>query len=77
MSPQTQPIDLGGVYTPPGTNLKLERIGCGATHLSAPMARGSPNDRDAVVAAIREVAQCGVNHIETSDMYVISRSDGD
>lgn len=33
------------------------------------MAWGPPNDRDAVVAVVREAVRCGVNHIDTSDYY--------
>jgi pyridoxine 4-dehydrogenase len=67
--PQTPPINLGGAYTPAGTTLKLNRIGYGAIHLSGPIAWGPPNDRDAVVAVVREAVRCGVNHIDTSDYY--------
>jgi aryl-alcohol dehydrogenase-like predicted oxidoreductase len=69
MPRQTQPINLGGTYTPVGTTLKLNRIGYGAIHLSGPMVWGPPSDRDAAIAVVREAVRCGVNHIDTSDYY--------
>jgi pyridoxine 4-dehydrogenase len=62
-------LDLGGVYTPAGTSLHLNRIGYGAIHLTGPIAWGPPKDRQAVIDVVREAVRCGINHIDTSDYY--------
>ena len=61
--------DLGGVFTPAGTNLALKRIGYGAMQLTGPMAWGPPGDRGEAVAVLREALRLGINHIDTSDYY--------
>ena len=61
--------DLGGVFTPAGTNLALKRIGYGAMQLTGPMAFGPPDDRREAVAVLREAVRLGINHIDTSDYY--------
>jgi pyridoxine 4-dehydrogenase len=61
--------DLGGVFTPAGTNLALKRIGYGAMQLTGPMAFGPPDDRREAVAVLREADRLGINHIDTSDYY--------
>ena len=61
--------DLGGVFTPAGTNLALKRIGYGAIQLTGPMAFGPPGDRREAVAVLREAVRLGINHIDTSDYY--------
>ena len=65
----TNTASSGGAYTPAGTDLKLNRLGYGAVHLTGPVAWGPPRDRAAVVAVLREAVRCGVNHIDTSDYY--------
>ena len=66
MSPSPE---LGGVFTPAGTSFALNRIGYGAIQLTGPMAWGSPKDRSAAVAVVREAVRLGINHIDTSDYY--------
>lgn len=61
--------ELGGVFTPAGTDLPLRRVGYGAIQLTGPMAWGPPKDRRAAVAVVREAIRLGVNHIDTSDYY--------
>jgi pyridoxine 4-dehydrogenase len=61
--------DLGGVFTPAGTNLTLKRIGYGAIQLTGPMAFGPRGDRAEAVAVLREAIRLGINHIDTSDYY--------
>jgi pyridoxine 4-dehydrogenase len=66
MSPST---NVGGMFTPAGTSLALNRIGYGAMQLTGPMAFGPPRDRQAAVAVVREAVRLGINHIDTSDYY--------
>ena len=61
--------DLGGVFTPAGSNLAFKRIGYGAIQLTGPMAFGPPGDRGEAVAVLREAVRLGINHIDTSDYY--------
>jgi pyridoxine 4-dehydrogenase len=62
-------VNLGGVFTPAGTSLALNRVGFGAIHLTGDMAWGPPYDREASLAVVREAVRLGVNHIDTSDYY--------
>jgi aryl-alcohol dehydrogenase-like predicted oxidoreductase len=62
-------VDLGAVFTPVGTNLKLNRLGYGALQLTGEMAWGPPRDRDEAIRVVREAVRLGVNHIDTSDFY--------
>ena len=66
MSPST---NLGGAFTPAGTNLALNRMGYGAIQLTGPMAFGPPRDRQAALAVVCEAVRLGINHIDTSDYY--------
>lgn len=50
-------------------DLSLTRIGYGAIQLAGPNAWGPPNDRDAAVAVLDEVAALGLTHLDTSDYY--------
>ena len=61
--------DLGGTFTPAGTDFALNWMGYGAMQLTGPMAWGPPEDRDAAIAVLREAVALGVNHIDTSDYY--------
>jgi pyridoxine 4-dehydrogenase len=61
--------NLGGVFTPNGTGLALNRIGYGAMQLTGPMAFGEPKNREAALAVVREAVRLGINHIDTSDYY--------
>ncbi|HEY1730581.1 MAG TPA: aldo/keto reductase family oxidoreductase [Terriglobales bacterium] len=60
---------LGGAFTLPGTNIRLNRMGYGAMQLAGPHVWGPPKDRVAAIAVLREAVESGVNHIDTSDFY--------
>ena len=60
---------LGGVFTPTGTSLALNRMGYGAMQLTGPMAFGEPKNREAAIAVLRDAVRLGINHIDTSDYY--------
>jgi pyridoxine 4-dehydrogenase len=60
---------LGGVFTPTGTGLVLNRMGYGAMQLTGPMAFGPPRNHQAALAVLREAVRLGINHIDTSDYY--------
>lgn len=62
-------IDLGGTFTPVGSDLALKRMGYGAIQLTGPMAFGPPQDRAAAISVVREAVRLGINHIDTSDYY--------
>jgi pyridoxine 4-dehydrogenase len=64
-----QSVNLGGVFTPAGTNLKLHRLGYGTLQLAGEMAWGPPRDRDEAIRVVREAVRLGINHIDTSDFY--------
>ncbi|MGI5461059.1 oxidoreductase [Streptomyces sp. CA-249302] len=61
--------------TLPGGTLRLSdtltvtRVGYGALQLAGPMAYGPPRDRDESLATLRDVAEAGITHIDTSDYY--------
>lgn len=65
----SQSVNLGGVFTPAGTSLALNRVGYGAIQLTGQMAWGPPRDREAALAVVREAVRLGINHIDTSDYY--------
>ena len=65
----TKQAKLGGIFTLPGTQLKLFRMGYGAMQLAGPEIWGPPRDVDAAIAVLREAIASGVNHIDTSDYY--------
>ncbi len=65
----SKPMDLGGIFTLPGTSHGLSRMGYGAMQLAGPQVWGPPRDVNAAVAVLREVVAVGVNHIDTSDFY--------
>jgi len=48
---------------------QVRRLGFGAMQLSGPNVFGSPKDRTAALAVLREAVASGVNHIDTSDYY--------
>ena len=47
----------------------VKRIGYGAMQLAGPGVFGPPKDRAGALAVLREAAEQGVNHIDTSDFY--------
>ena len=50
-------------------NLTVTRMGYGAMQLAGPQVFGSPADRDAAVAVLREAVALGITHIDTADFY--------
>lgn len=65
----TKRIDLGGIFTLPGTSMSVKRMGYGAMQLAGPQVWGPPRDVDAAIDVLREAIAAGVNHIDTSDYY--------
>ena len=65
----SEPTNLGGTFTLPGTSLPLNRIGYGAMQLAGKGVFGPPRDMDAAVAVLRKAVAMGINHIDTSDFY--------
>ncbi|RXH58949.1 oxidoreductase [Granulicella sibirica] len=65
----TNQADLGGMFTFPGTQLQVRRMGFGAMQLAGPHAYGPSKARDGGSAVLNEVIAAGVNHIDTSDYY--------
>ena len=65
----TESSNLGGTFTPAGTQLTLRRMGYGAMQIPGPGVYGPPRDRDAALATVRDAVALGVNHIDTSDYY--------
>jgi len=62
-------IDLGGIFTLPGTSMSVKRMGYGAMQLAGPQVWGPPRDVGAAIDVLREAVAAGVNHIDTSDYY--------
>jgi aryl-alcohol dehydrogenase-like predicted oxidoreductase len=60
---------LGGLFTFPGTNLTVHRMGYGAMQLAGPHVFGPPKDPDAAALVLKEAIAAGVDHIDTSDFY--------
>ena len=58
----------GGMFTM-APDLTVTRVGYGAMQLAGPHVFGPPADRDAAVAVLREAADLGITHIDTSDYY--------
>ena len=65
----SNPIDLGGNFTFPGTSMTVKRMGYGAMQLAGPGEWGPPRDPGRRVAVLRDAVEAGVNHIDTSDFY--------
>jgi pyridoxine 4-dehydrogenase len=63
--PSTLP---GGTYTL-ADDLTVTRMGYGAMQLAGPHVFGPPADREGAVAVLRQVAELGITHIDTSDFY--------
>ena len=60
-------IDRSGTYRL--GDREVRRMGYGAMQLAGPGVFGPPKDPDGARAVLREVADSGVNHIDTSDFY--------
>ncbi len=56
-------------FTFPHSSIKVNRMGYGAMRLAGPRSWGPPADPDNAVAVLQELVSCGVNHIDTADMY--------
>lgn len=63
-SPTTLP---GGTWTL--GDLTVTRFGYGAMQLAGPWVMGPPADRDGAIAVLREAADLGITHLDTSDAY--------
>ena len=63
----------GGMFTFPGTEKTVRRMGYGAMQLSGRDGEkrvwGPPKDVPGAIAVLREAMEAGVNHIDTSDYY--------
>ena len=57
----------GGTWTLGG--LTVTRFGYGAMQLAGPGVMGPPADRDSALAVLREAADLGITHIDTSEAY--------
>lgn len=57
----------GGTW--PMGDLTVTRFGYGAMQLADPGVTGPPADRDGALAVLREVADLGITHVDTSDAY--------
>ncbi len=68
-----KPLNMGGSFSFPGTELKAHRMGYGAMQLAGRDGEkrvwGPPKDRPGAIAVLREAIEAGVNHIDTSDFY--------
>jgi len=49
--------------------LSVTRMGYGAMQLAGPGVFGPPKDRAEAIAVLREVVECGITHVDTSDYY--------
>jgi aryl-alcohol dehydrogenase-like predicted oxidoreductase len=58
----------GGIFRL-ADDLVISRMGFGAMQLAGPGVFGPPRDRDQALAVLREAADLGVTHIDTSDFY--------
>jgi pyridoxine 4-dehydrogenase len=65
---RTIPTSLpGGTWTL--GNLTVTRLGYGAMQLAGPGVMGPPADHDGALAVLREAADLGITHIDTSNAY--------
>ena len=69
----TEPSNLGGTFTFPGTSITVNRMGYGAMQLAGrdgnKLVWGPPRDIPGAIAVLREAVASGMNHIDTSDFY--------
>ena len=61
--------DGGTHFQLPHTSIRVSRMGYGAMRLAGPHSWGPSKDTGNAVAVLREAAACGVDHIDTADMY--------
>ncbi|MEV3926182.1 aldo/keto reductase family oxidoreductase [Actinomadura coerulea] len=64
----TPSLTLPGGTWPLG-DLAVTRFGYGAMRLAGPWVMGPPTDREGALAVLREAADLGITHIDTSDAY--------
>ena len=62
-------IASGKRFPFPDSSTTVSRMGYGAMRLAGPNAWGPPKDTDRAVDVLREAVACGVDHIDTADMY--------
>ncbi|PZR52980.1 oxidoreductase [Xylanimonas oleitrophica] len=62
-----RPTLPGGTWDLAG--LTVTRFGYGAMQLAGPGVMGPPADRDGALAVLREVAELGITHLDTSGAY--------
>ena len=53
----------------PHSSINVSRMGYGAMRLAGPHSWGPSKDLDNAVTVLREAVACGVDHIDTADMY--------
>ena len=61
--------DGGKQFQLPHSSICVSRMGYGAMRLAGPHSWGPSKDADNAVAVLREAVACGVDHIDTADMY--------
>jgi pyridoxine 4-dehydrogenase len=70
---QTRAMNSSTPSLPGGTwalgDLTVTRFGYGAMQLAGPGVMGPPADRDGALAVLRDVADAGITHIDTSGAY--------
>lgn len=68
-----QEVNLGGIFTLPGSARGVNRMGYGAMQLAgkdgSKLVWGPPPDVEGAISILREAVASGVNHIDTSDFY--------
>ena len=66
-------IDRAGIFSLPGSDSSLNRMGYGAMQLAGrdgnKLVWGPPRDENAAIGVLREAVASGVNHIDTADFY--------
>ena len=70
---QTRAMNFSASSLPGGTwtlgDLTVTRFGYGAMQLAGPGVMGPPADRNGALAVLRDVADAGITHIDTSNAY--------
>jgi aryl-alcohol dehydrogenase-like predicted oxidoreductase len=65
----TKQNQLGGSFTFANASMNVNRMGYGAMQLAGPQVWGPARDPGEAVRVLREAAEVGINHIDTSDFY--------
>lgn len=73
LEPKGSPLSTVSTTLPGGTwtlgDLPVTRFGYGAMQLAGPWVMGPPADHDGALAVLREAADLGITHLDTSDAY--------